>query len=72
MQETYRGFFIEATKEECLAGHEMLYYSVYDKEGHEMIASFEDSEETISDKIKQLKECIDDMIENPGNWYEDD
>ena len=61
MKTKYKGFEIEAYREGCLAGYDLLYFTVYDQDGGEWISSFEDSEEKVRDKIKDLKSWVDDF-----------
>lgn len=73
MKADYRGHKIEVTREKCLGGWTLLYFSVFRKlDGYEVISSFEDSAETIRDKIKQLKDEIDDRIAHPEEWVATD
>jgi hypothetical protein len=60
MKRNYRGFELEVYREKCLAGYPLLYYSIY-QGGHELVCSFEDSDEKISTKIKYLKNWVDDF-----------
>lgn len=71
MKVMYKGFEINVTREKCLGGWSMLYYQIYTPTGYELVCSFEDSEEKVRDKIKQLKEIVDDYLINPQN-YEDE
>lgn len=64
----YKGYEIDVKREKCLAGYDLLYYSVYTPDGEEIICSFEDSAETVREKVKHMKGCVDDHIENPGDW----
>ena len=65
MKINYCGFEIEAKREKCLAGYPLLYYSVF-QDGREWDSGFEDSEEKIVDKIKELKEWVDKFYECLG------
>lgn len=62
MKVEYKGYEIDVTREKCMGGWEMLYYSVFTLDGHECLSNFEDSGETVRDKIGQLKELIDEEI----------
>jgi hypothetical protein len=62
MKVNYRGFELEAKREKCLAGYALLYYTAY-IDGYEYICSFEDSNETTIEKIRQLENMVDDY------WY---
>ena len=70
---TYRGHEIKVVREKCLGGWNLLYYSALRiADGFFVVDSFEDSAETVRDKVKQLKEEIDDRIANPQDWEEGD
>lgn len=72
MKVTYKGFEIEVKRDKCLAGYSMLYYTVFQiKNGLCLADSFEDSDETVREKIKQLKSLVDDYIENPDDYDQD-
>lgn len=72
MKVNYKGFEIEANRKESLAGYSMIYYSVFRKsDDWELTSSYEDSEDTIRDIIEGLKNIVDDYIENPED-YEDE
>ena len=43
----------------------MWFYSIYDKEGFEITASFEDSNETLAGMINSMKNIVDDYLEHP-------
>ena len=71
MRVFYRGHEIDVKREECMGGWSMLYFSVFrESDGYECLSSFEDSAEKIGDKVKRLKERIDNelLAENP--WGE--
>ncbi|MMZ65413.1 hypothetical protein D1872_278180 [compost metagenome] len=71
MKVNYKGFEIDAHREKCLGGWDMLYFSIFTPTGYELLSSFEDSEEKVRDKIKQLKKVVEDYLVNPQN-YDDD
>jgi hypothetical protein len=71
MKVNYKGFKLEATREKSLGGWSTLYYTVYTPTGFELVSNFEDSEETVKDKIQQLKGIVEDYLINPHN-YDDD
>ena len=51
----------------------MLYYNIYrQSDGYECVCSFEDSDEKVRDKIKHLKEHIDNELNEPNPWGEED
>lgn len=71
MKFVYRGFGIEAKREKCMGGWPLLYFSIFrQSDGYECLTSFEDSAETVVDKIKQLKERVDAELEEADPWGE--
>ncbi|KAF6565359.1 hypothetical protein G9G63_09375 [Paenibacillus sp. EKM202P] len=68
MKVNYKGFKLQATREKSLGGWSTLYYTIYTPTGFEFISSFEDSEETVREKIKQLKEIVNDYLLNPQDY----
>ena len=68
---SYRGHEIDVTRERCLAGYPLLYFSVFrESDGYECLSSYEDSRETVREKIKQLKERIDNELSEDDPWCE--
>lgn len=73
MRVEYRGYDIEVKREKSLGGNVLLYFSIYRKsDGYECLCDFEDSDETVRDKVKQLKERIDNEHLEINPWNEDD
>jgi hypothetical protein len=69
MKLDYKGFEISVKREESLAGYDLLYLYIMDKsDGFFVIDSFEDSAETIKEKIKDMKAIVDDYLEYPENY----
>ena len=67
MTVNYKGFEINVDREECLAGYELLYYSVYrEEDGLEVICSFEDSAEKVRDMVKAMKSRVDEFLATRG------
>jgi len=65
MKKQYKGFEIEVTREKCMAGYPLLYYSVFRcSDGWELISGYEDSAETIPEMIASMKNIVDDFYEN--------
>jgi tRNA A37 N6-isopentenylltransferase MiaA len=71
MKVTYKGFDIIAEREKCMAGYDLLYYRILSPDEEFIVDSFEDSAETVREKIKQLKETVDDYLEN-SEYYKDE
>ena len=73
MKVKYKGYEIDVYREKCMGGWGLLYFSVFTLDGRECLTSFEDSAETVRDKIGQLKERIDEELESddPFQFLED-
>lgn len=63
----YKGYTIDVKREKCLAGYPLLYYSVYTPDGEEIICSYEDSAEKVTDMVKHMKMRVDEHILNPDS-----
>lgn len=73
MKVSYRGHEIDVSRDRCLAGYALLYYSVFrESDGYECMSGYEDSSETIADKVAQLKERIDNELAEDDPWCERD
>ena len=71
MNSSYRGYEINVTREKCLGGWSMIYFSITrESDGREFVASFEDSEEKVRDKVKQLHERVDNELAEDDPWCE--
>ncbi len=62
---TYKGCEIHVSRDECLGGWPMWFYSIYDKDGYEVTSSFEDSNETLQGMIESMKNIVDDYLAHP-------
>lgn len=72
MKTVYRGHEIEVNRERCLGGYDQLYYSIFRvSDGFECMSGFEDSAETVRDKMKQLKERVDNELTEANPWESD-
>ena len=69
MKIVYKGCEIEATKEKCLGGWDMIFFSVFD-DGFEVTSGFSESSDSVRDFINGLKVIVDDYIENPEEYSE--
>lgn len=68
---SYRGHEISVTRERCLAGYPILYYSIVrESDGYECMSGLEDSSETVRDKVRQLRERIDNELIEDDPWCE--
>lgn len=71
MKSVYKGYEITVTKEICMGGWSMLYYSIFRlSDGYECLSSCEDSAETVKDMVKYMKERIDNEHSTDDPWGE--
>ena len=68
---TYKGFVVHCTQEPSLKGQEMKYYHIIDSEGIIIVDTFTCNTTPFSKFADGLKELVDDIIENPDEYYED-
>lgn len=68
MKTKYRGYEIDVTREKCMGGWSQLYFSAFSEDGRECITDFEDSSETVRDKVSQLKTRIDAEESSDDPW----
>ncbi len=62
---TYKGCEIHVSRDKCLGGWPMWFYGIYDKDGYEIAASFEDSNETLVGMVESMKNIVDDYLAHP-------
>ena len=67
MKTIYKDCEIEVTRDKCLSGWDMLFYSVFD-DGFEVTSGFSESSDTVREFIKDLKRLVDDYRENPEDY----
>ena len=67
MKTIYRECEIEATREKCLGGYDMLFYSIFD-DGFEVTSGSSESSESVKEFIKGLKEVVDDYREHTEEY----
>lgn len=73
MKSIYRGFEIEVTREKCLAGYPMIYYSIFRlSDGWELTSGFYDTADTVRSFLKDMKATVDDYYENPSEYEDSD
>jgi hypothetical protein len=71
MKTVYRGHEIEVYRDECLAGYSLLYYSIFRlSDGYECDSGFSEEETTVRGMIKNLKERIDNELNEDDPWME--
>lgn len=67
MKTTYKGCEIEVTRDKCLGGENMLFFSIFD-DGFEVTSGFSESNDTVRNFINDLKEVVDNYRENPEEY----
>lgn len=65
MKALYKDFEIDATRKLSLAGIDLLYFSIFRKDGLEIVSDFTYGTDTEEVMIGYLKMRVDDYIENP-------
>jgi hypothetical protein len=62
----YKGFEIDAHREESMGGDRLLYYSIFrESDGWEMTSGFTYGSDRVQTFIKYLKEWVDNYILHP-------
>lgn len=69
-REIYRGCEIHAYRDNSMSGDEMLFYSVFAKEGKglELSSGFYTGNESPKEYLEYLKNTVDDYILNPQDY----
>lgn len=67
MKTLYRDCDIEVTREKCLGGWDMIYFSVFDG-GFEVTSGYSESNDTVREFIKDMKNLVDDYREHPEDY----
>ncbi len=68
MKVNYRGFDVDAHREKCLAGYDLLYYSVFRKsDGCELTSGYTEGSDTVREYIGYMKDRVDEFIKNPAD-----
>lgn len=71
LSEIYRGHEIILTREQCLGGWEMLYYSIYrESDGYECACSFTEDDSDLHTYMKSMREWIDAELASGDPWDE--
>ncbi len=72
MKIKYKNCEIEVTRENCLAGYPLLFYSIFDMENgcYEVKSGYSEGDDTVRDYIEMMKYVVDDYREHPED-YED-
>jgi len=71
MQVVYKAHEINVTKEKCLAGYTMLYWSIFRiSDGFECDSGCMDSDDTVRTIVKVFKGRIDAELKEEDPWME--
>lgn len=66
MEIVYKGFDICVSREKCLAGYKLLYFSVFRKsDGYELISSYTEGSDTVREYIGYMKDRVDGFLDDP-------
>lgn len=73
MKTAYKGFELDAKREQCLAGYPLVYYSIFRiSDGWEFDSGFYDTADTVRSVINDMKATVDDYIANPQDYEGDE
>jgi len=73
MKVSYRGFEIEASRDKCLAGHDLIYYSIFrESDKWEMSSNFIDTADTVRTMVNCCKGMVDDYLDNSSKHQNED
>lgn len=67
MKTIYRGHEIDVTRDKCLAGYSMIYYSIMYGD-YECVSSYQDTRDTVKTITKHLKRWVDSAMEDEFPW----
>jgi len=71
MKITYKGFEINVRREQALGGWDNIYYSVMrESDGWLLCDDFSTGEDKLKDFANDLKNVVDDYLENPSDYEE--
>lgn len=71
MKVTYRGHSIEAKREKCMGGWDLLYYSIFrESDGYECASGFTYDESPVRTFIEHMKERVDAELAEDDPWCE--
>lgn len=71
MAEEYRGHEIEVSREPCMGGWPMLYYSIFRaSDGYECTSGFTEDQSSVKEYMGYMKERIDAELAEDDPWGE--
>ena len=69
MKLKYKGFEIEVTREKSITKYILLFYSIMRiSDGWEFVSGSRDSDETVRELVSEMKEYVDEYLEDPKKW----
>ena len=69
MKINYKGFEIDVYRDECMAGYDLVYRSIYCiEDGYELWADFCDDNDTIKTHIQSMKFQVDEYLKDPEQY----
>lgn len=68
MKIIYKGFEIEAKRDRCLGGWDVVAYSVFSSGGYEVTSGVSDADDPIRIYIRDLKALVDEYLEFPERF----
>lgn len=72
MKVTYRGCELKATREKCLGGWKMAFYSAFDlSDGYEIVSAYSDGNDTLQSFIDDMKRIVDEYLADPERYIEE-
>lgn len=67
MKVEYRGFDIDCSRERCLAGYKLLYYSVFrQSDGYELTSGYTEGSDLVRDYVRYMKNRVDGFLVDPS------
>jgi hypothetical protein len=71
MRTIYKGHEIIVTRDRCLGGWEMLFYSIFRvSDGYEYTSGFTEDSSTVREYVKYMKERVDNELAEEDPWGE--
>lgn len=67
MKVMYRGHEITVTKEKCLGGWMLMYYSIF-RDGKECVTNFSEDSSTVREYVGYMKERVDNELASDNPW----